>query len=63
MGQFTPGRVSKTLEPVGAVRQWRLPEMQTPVIDPIMASYAYMSKDQMQQPHLQQSLLQPQLQQ
>ena len=46
----------------GAVRQWRLPELQQTVVDPILASYAYMTKEQMQQPHLQQPLQQQQLQ-
>ena len=30
----------------GAVRQWQLPELPAVAIDPILASYAFLGKDQ-----------------
>lgn len=37
----------------GAVRQWKLPEVMPTSVDPIMASYAYLSKDPLSQPQIQ----------
>lgn len=37
----------------GKVRQWKVPELQPGQIDPIMASYAYLGREETGQPQIQ----------